>query len=265
MVRQFLVKVHYYSIALLSLLLQIAVLVAVSDTAAAQPKEPTTFPGPCLEERKKISHYLKMAQKAGVGISPYETALREIDASIAAGGDDKKIKDKVDRLLDSLSQQARNLKTLKASSDGSAPPLGTDIGKPVTERAMEVLLFSLVNQHRREAGLPVITPNADLAALAKAHAFDMVRRNFFSHTDPNNRGFEDRIAGVKRRHLCENISTVPSHFGNGFGMVRQSDKGLMNSPGHKTNILRETNLVGGVGVVYDTKGGIKVCQIFGAN
>ncbi len=260
MVRQVLVKVD------LLLVLQIAVIVAVSGQAAAQPTEqPTLSPGPYLEERKKISQYLEVAQKAGVGISPYQAALRDIEASIVGGGDDNKIKYQVDRLLQSLVEQARNLKTLKASSDGSAPGLGTDRGKPVSEKAMEILLFRLVNQHRRRAGLADITPNAHLAALAKSHAFDMMRRNFFSHTDPNNRGFADRVAGVKRADLCENISTVPSNFGNGFEMVRESDRGLMDSPGHKANILRVTNSVGGVGVVYDKKGGIRVCQIFGSN
>jgi uncharacterized protein YkwD len=69
------------------------------------------------------------------------------------------------------------------------------------------------------------------AAVAQAHAEDMVRRDFFSHTNPDGQTPFDRLraAGVTYMAAAENIAYG---YSTGAGVL----EGWLGSTGHRANI-----------------------------
>ena len=93
-------------------------------------------------------------------------------------------------------------------------------------------VFQLVNDIRADYGLPPVTYDPPLAAVARAHSADMRDRHFFDHVNPDGLNPSQRIsaAGIRWRMCAENIAagqTSPQAVVNAW----------MNSPGHRANIL----------------------------
>lgn len=112
---------------------------------------------------------------------------------------------------------------------GATPTLACT-APPVPE--LEIHLAS-VNAERARAGRPALVLDPELSALAQAHACDMARRGYFSHTSPEGRGMMDRARRAGLSGYCamgENIAQgqqdVPSVMGS-----------WMRSAGHRRNIL----------------------------
>ena len=106
-------------------------------------------------------------------------------------------------------------------------------------------MWKLLNADRAHAGLPPLTADAQLAAVARAHSGDMQAHRFFGHVSPTTGSAADRTrkAGIDAMLILENVARA---FSPG-----EAERGLMNSPGHRANILnREVTRVG-VGVVFD--------------
>jgi uncharacterized protein YkwD len=106
----------------------------------------------------------------------------------------------------------------------------------------EARMLVLVNEARREAGLRALRPDAELRAPARAHAEDMFRRGYFAHLNPEGRSPFDRLrsAGVWFSAAGENLALAPS--------VEIAHRGLMNSPGHRANLLSPNFGRVGIGV-----------------
>src|SRR5207302_483294 len=101
------------------------------------------------------------------------------------------------------------------------------------------------NADRAHAGLPALGWDDQLAAVARAHSKDMLDHDFFGHVSPTTGSAADRAkkAHIDAMLILENVARA---FSPG-----ESERGLMNSPGHRANILsREATRVG-VGVVFD--------------
>lgn len=99
---------------------------------------------------------------------------------------------------------------------------------PVQEAAA---VADLISDHRTSQGLGPLAWSDELGAFAQAFAEDMRDRNFFSHTDPDNNGFPDRLnaAGISYRQARENI-------GAGHHSADQIVNAWLSSQGHKNNI-----------------------------
>ena len=119
---------------------------------------------------------------------------------------------------------------------GPSPRLGGPPDPPAQ-------VLALVNQERARAGCPAVTPDARLAAAARAHSADMAQRRYFDHTAPDGTDPGQRItaAGYAWSAYGENIAA-------GYPDAVSVMRGWMNSPGHRENILncRFSNL--GVGL-----------------
>ena len=79
----------------------------------------------------------------------------------------------------------------------------------------------------------------DLLRLARAHSRDMFIRGYFAHVNPDGEDPFDRMneAGIIYQVAGENLALAPN--------VDLAHDGLMNSPGHRANILTaEFGLVG---------------------
>lgn len=96
-----------------------------------------------------------------------------------------------------------------------------------------------VNRERISRGLAPLRSNRLLDESSEAHARDMVRRDFFSHTAPGGASPADRIArtgylrGQGRWLVGENIGWLSARPGAGRAMTRM----WMASPPHRAVIL----------------------------
>ncbi len=104
-------------------------------------------------------------------------------------------------------------------------------------------MLDMINEERQANGLAALQWNADLAEVAQAKAQDMLDNNYFSHTSPTyGSPFEMmRSYGISYRYAAENIAKNSS--------VEKAHVALMNSEGHRNNILNSNLTSIGIGIV----------------
>jgi uncharacterized protein YkwD len=99
----------------------------------------------------------------------------------------------------------------------------------VSGRSGEVI--ARTNAERRRAGCGDLKPDGRLAAAAQAHADDMARKGYFSHTSKDGRYFEARVrAAGYPRPGAENIA-------KGQKSAKQVVKEWMASSSHRSAVL----------------------------
>lgn len=111
------------------------------------------------------------------------------------------------------------------------------------DTSSEDRMLSLVNQERRSQGLGELRSNEKLRELARAYAKDMFERGYFSHYNPEGQSPFARMekANITYQAAGENLAYAPN--------VDVAHQGLMNSPGHRANILSADFGKAGIGVV----------------
>lgn len=109
--------------------------------------------------------------------------------------------------------------------------------------AIERSSFAALNHARTQRGLPALRWDNAAAAIARAHSQDMVDHDFLGHRSPTTGEAGDRFkkAGFVTRTLRENV-------GRGYG-PETIHEALMNSPGHRINILADDVVAVGIGAV----------------
>lgn len=114
----------------------------------------------------------------------------------------------------------------------------------VSEYENEVI--RLVNEIRRENGLPTLTYDWELARVARYKSQDMRDNRYFSHTSPVYGSPFDMIKnfGISYRGAAENIA-------KGQRTPQAVVNAWMNSSGHRANILNSSYNKIGVGYVSD--------------
>lgn len=107
---------------------------------------------------------------------------------------------------------------------------------------IETRMFDLVNAERVKAGVKPLKYDPAIVPVARAHAADMFTRGYFSHVNPDSLSPSDRAdaAEVEYRIFGENLAYAPD--------LSLAHQGLMNSPGHRENILRSEFTRIGIGV-----------------
>lgn len=122
--------------------------------------------------------------------------------------------------------------------------------------ADEQRMLQLVNQERAAAGLAPLKANMELVRLARLKAQDMIKLNYFSHTSPTYGSPFDMIksAGISYRYAGENLAGAYS--------VDVAHTNLMNSPGHRANILNANFKEVGIGVINGGPYGKMFVQMF---
>ncbi len=144
----------------------------------------------------------------------------------------------------------------------AAPPEGFAF-----DATLEAGFLKLVNEARRTEGLPPVEMRPGLRNAARFHSLDMAYNVFFGHQGPDGRVHDDRIAALDRTALAdfsaENVATVSKGSGRmepDFALKRLH-RNLMDSPGHRANILHPKATHVAFGVVR-TRGGVWVTQVF---
>jgi uncharacterized membrane protein required for colicin V production len=120
----------------------------------------------------------------------------------------------------------------------------------------EAAMLHLVNVERRRRGLEPLRPDERLRQAARRHSRDMLARGYFSHHSPDGQGPFDRLqaAGVHYVNAGENLAFAPD--------VQTAHAGLMESPGHRANILRPTFGRVGIGALRAAPYGVMLSQEF---
>ncbi|MEH6773735.1 MAG: CAP domain-containing protein [Cereibacter changlensis] len=102
--------------------------------------------------------------------------------------------------------------------------------------------LDLVNASRAEADLPALETGADLVEAARAHAEDMLARDFYAHESPEGDTVQDRYiaaGGDEWELVAENIARCTGCPAPDAARIAALHEGWMNSPGHRENILRQ--------------------------
>ena len=121
---------------------------------------------------------------------------------------------------------------------------------------LEARMLELVNEERGQRGLRPLRADPDLREVARAHSRDMFARGYFSHISPEGSSPFDRIRAADLRFLAagENLALAQT--------LPTAHQGLMDSPGHRANILRPSFGRVGIGVLDGGMYGLMVTQAF---
>lgn len=111
------------------------------------------------------------------------------------------------------------------------------------DAASEDKMLILLNQERRKSGLPVLSNNLQLKVIARNYGQYMWENHYFGHYDLSGRDIAYRLAlvGINYTFAGENLALAPT--------VDLAHTGLMNSPGHRANILDANYRQVGIGVI----------------
>ncbi|MFS0671734.1 CAP domain-containing protein [Ornithinibacillus sp. 179-J 7C1 HS] len=118
---------------------------------------------------------------------------------------------------------------------------------PELMQGLEYQLFDLTNAARVNHGLSVLTWEEPLRKTARNHSADMAKNNYFSHENLEGQSPFDRMAedAISFRGAGENLATgQPSSI--------FAHEGLMNSLGHRENILKVEYEFLAVGVAFNS-------------
>lgn len=125
------------------------------------------------------------------------------------------------------------------------------------ERAdLEAKMLVLVNEERRKAGLDTLVADTALRKVALAHSADMFVRGYFAHYTPEGKDPFDRMRDAHIRFYLagENLALAQT--------LSIAHEGLMNSPGHRENILRPGFERLGIGILDGRFYGLMISQEF---
>ena len=89
----------------------------------------------------------------------------------------------------------------------------------------------LANAHRLSVGCAALRWDRATAAVAQAHAEDMVRRNYFNHKNPDGRGPFDRLRAADVRYMAA-AENIAFGYRTAVGVL----EGWINSKGHRRNL-----------------------------
>ena len=130
------------------------------------------------------------------------------------------------------------------------------VAVPQVRADLEAQMLVLVNGERARAGLKPLKADPELAVVAQAHGRDMFARGYFSHYTPEGKDLGDRMKAARLGYLGagENLALAPTLAG--------AHQGLMQSPGHRANILRPQFGRLGVSVLDGGVQGLLVTQDF---
>ncbi|PEN05448.1 hypothetical protein CRI93_13115 [Longimonas halophila] len=162
-------------------------------------------------------------------------------------------------------------KTMEESPPDSMPSYDIE--------ALERSIHRQVNEERRANGRELLKWSDDLARVSRAHSQDMVERDFYAHVNPDDQSPTERgeevgvscstvVDNPQTGGIAENINWVSA-----LDVVHTTRSGeekyewytadeiadevvqeWMRSPGHRRNMLHESNQAEGIGVAMKRSG-----------
>ena len=122
----------------------------------------------------------------------------------------------------------------------------------------ERLMAQMVHRARLENNRDLLEfeYDDDLAKVAREHSKDMMKNRFFAHVSSTTGTLMDRIQAeeIKVRSAAENLASNTD--------IGAAHRGLLDSPGHRKNILDPNMDRIGIGIVRDMKNQLIITQVF---
>ncbi len=179
---------------------------------------------------------------------PSSPALRDLVTNSTIGShliaNTAFLEGKINQVFGGALKETLTYLTIEPSSNESVD-LKFKVANPVVDESAEQGMLRLVNLERMDRGLKPLEFDESLRDLARDYSADMFRRGYFSHYTPDNPSLSpfDRMenAGIIFLSAGENLALAPT--------TTYAMQGLMNSPGHKANILSEDFGKIGIGVM----------------
>lgn len=121
---------------------------------------------------------------------------------------------------------------------------------------LEADMLALINKERLSHNLNPLRADPELRGVARKHSADMFKRGYFSHFTPEQKDPFDRIKAAKVQFLAagENLALAQT--------LALAHKGLMDSPGHRANILHRSFGRVGIGILDGGIYGLMITQNF---
>lgn len=116
------------------------------------------------------------------------------------------------------------------------------------KEGFEYQLFDLTNASRENHGLSILTWDDHVRETAREHSLDMAENKYFDHTNLQGQSPFDRMKEDNIRFITAGENLAYGQFSSIF-----AHEGLMNSLGHRKNILRENYEFLGVGVAFNNE------------
>ena len=158
-------------------------------------------------------------------------------------------------------------------------------GPDIDIAQLEKKIHDLINKERAKQGLPALSMDEGLRKVARKYSQDMVKRNFFSHKDPDGRSFHDRYkaGGVECSIRVANTTCIGAENiaqGNIYSSYLYKDgekyfnwntedeiaraivRQWIDSKGHRANILTPYFKQQGIGVAVSDDGKVYVTETF---
>lgn len=161
------------------------------------------------------------------------------------------------------------LGALATGSDDGAPLFVTKLGADQSEKldlpdgltlaadqAAEEEMLRLLNAERTSRGLPALELDPRLVPVARQHSEEMFRLKYFGHQSPLSGSPFDRLAAAKISYSRAGENLAYAHS------VAVAHRGLMESEGHRENILRPEFTRVGIGVISAGSYGRMFTQLF---
>lgn len=128
--------------------------------------------------------------------------------------------------------------------------------QPAGLTAEEQQMVNLVNQERMKAGLKPLTVDMRLTKLARMKSRDMINKKYFGHQSPTYGSPFDMMKreGIAYRTAGENLA--------GASTVIRAHELLMQSAGHRKNILNPAFTHIGIGIIKGGPYGTMFTQMF---
>ncbi len=135
-------------------------------------------------------------------------------------------------------------------------PTPTPTPSQIELTADQQQMLDLINQERSKVGVAPLKIDAQLQKMAQVKSDEMVAKSYFSHTSPTYGSPFDMMKafGINYSTAGENIA--------GNSSVEGAHEALMNSPGHKENILKSSFNYIGIGITASSTYGKMFAQEF---
>ena len=161
----------------------------------------------------------------------------------------------VKRVFGGISQDSLTFLTIKPKTNERVN-LGFQTLEFNVDEGTEVAMIELVNKERSSRGLPILTFDSKLREAGRFHSKDMFEKGYFSHYSPDGKSVADRAEefDIKYQVIGENLAFAPS--------LELAHQGLMNSEGHRANILSPDFKKIGIGVIDGGFYGKMFTQVF---
>jgi uncharacterized protein YkwD len=120
----------------------------------------------------------------------------------------------------------------------------------------EAQMLQMINEERKKHGLKPLQADPEMLQVARAHSQDMFAKGYFAHDDLEGKDPFDRMkaANIHFAIAGENLALAQT--------VEIAHVNLMNSPGHRANILNPSFGRVGIGVLDGGFYGLMISQEF---